>query len=230
MINTLLSRPSFVTQAVAVLGLTIAGILSHAPAEAAQYKISGKFAPEPIFAQDVGFFLPVAGGFFDGILELDDNTNTPTSWLVKAFNSQGSLAKIFKSEPEDYSRYLVTKSAKVNSFNNSSSIIFEEDYEDTTRPGRESISKYSLNLFLDQPNFVGNITSESYFYSFIKPYYIPSEYAPTYLINVIDGKVEKVVEPGVTSVPEPMSVLGLLAVGAFGAWKTNKQQQRFREV
>jgi hypothetical protein len=230
MMNTLLSRSSFVAKTVAVLGLAVASVLSHAPVEAAQYKISGKFAPEPIFEQNLGFFLPVAGGFLDGIIELDDNTNTPTSWFVQVFNSQGSLAKIFKSEPEDYSYYLVTKSAKVNNFSNSSSIIFEEDYEDLTRPGGESISQDSLNLFLDQPNFIGNINSESYFYSFVKPYYIPTEYAPTYIINIIDGKVEKLVGPGVTSVPEPMSVIGLLTVGVLGALKTNKQQQRLRKV
>jgi hypothetical protein len=230
MINTLLSRQSFVTKIIAALGLTIAGILSHAPAEAAQYKISGKFAPEPGFARE-------AGGYFDGVLEIDDPTSfigepgangSTAKWSVQLFNSQGSPLLLFDSSADSGS---FNQRASGENFSNSSSLEFFGGYAFLSSGGDEFRSRVVdtsfLKLVLDQPNYQGKIGSGSSFQKYREE---NNNVLENYRVNIIDGKVEKVVKPGVTSVPEPMSVLGLLAVGAFGAWKTNKQQQRFREV
>ncbi|BAZ30663.1 hypothetical protein NIES4074_31250 [Cylindrospermum sp. NIES-4074] len=228
-------KPLLVASASTVLGLAFMSILGHAPADAAGFRVYGKFAPEAAITENEPY-IDEKDGFFEGII------NSDTEWLVRLFSSQGrptysfdSQFYIFNSQPP-YAPYSIGKSpfSRIifSNFSDRSSINFIYDYTPsflTPSFGDRSTQRGSLNLFLDQPDFSGKITSESYFYNFYKPYYNTDEYAPSYTINVVDGYVEKLVKPEVTSVPEPSTIVGLSLASVMGWW-TKRRKKVLQEV
>jgi hypothetical protein len=204
------------TSTATVLGLAIMSILGHAPADAAQFKIYGKFADKLTSSRNDPI-VNVENGFFDGTVEIDDTNSTNgfnlTGWSVQVFSSTGRNILTFRSEYPD--PQFETGSVSISNFNDSSLIKFDFAFNDRRFP-QSSIGTNSLNLFLNKPNFIGNITPESYFDEFRKPYYVPELYAPYYAINIVDGYVKKV--------PEPLTIIGTLAAGAMG-WSMKRRQK-----
>ncbi|BAZ30664.1 hypothetical protein NIES4074_31260 [Cylindrospermum sp. NIES-4074] len=199
-------KPLLMASASTVLGLAIVGVLGDVLAQAAEFRVYGKFAPKAAITEnDPGVY--ETDGFFEGII------SSSNGWSVTLFSSQG--------RPTYYPTYSFNSQFPGNSisfsnFSDRSSINFIYDYLALRPGGGPSRYKGSLNLFLDQPNFSGKITSESYFYKFEQPYYVPSEYAPAYTINVVDGYVEKV--------PEPSTIVGLSLASVMGWWMKRRKK------
>lgn len=224
-------KPLLMASASAVLGLAIVGVLGDAPAQAAQFRVYGKFAPEPAInlKNTVDF---IENGSFEGTLDIDETyVDRPLikGWEVQLLDSQGSSMYFFSSRSGSYSDSYFSSNNYVSKeiTGDRSWISIVSSFSNGRRPNVFS-QKAALNLFLDQPDFTGKILPDSNT-DFLTVYDNPTFPLYYYKLNVVDGYIEKVVTPPVTSVPEPLTIGGTVVAGAMGWW-IKRRKKALQEV
>ncbi|HLP89218.1 MAG TPA: hypothetical protein VK184_11595 [Nostocaceae cyanobacterium] len=201
--------------------------MGNVPANAVQYKISGIFASEAFTKSDDDYNLE--NGFFDGVIDFGD-LRQPGQWGISSYNYEPTpqwKINFFQANglpnggtTSEIPPSRMSKTISTSSQNGQSSILIEQEYRDWVNSSL--LYTQSFKLFFDQPDYTGNITNQSYFYTWQIPYRGLSFLSSSYEIN-LTGYSEKLPQ---TIIPEPKFIFGLGVLAVAGLCLKKRQLQK----
>ncbi|WP_193195988.1 hypothetical protein [Nostoc sp. MG11] len=208
----------------ATLGVVMLSGMGIAPVSAAQFRVSGKFAPQAIVSQG-GIASQLQNGFFDGTFEISelDDEGSVTNWNFNLRNSLGSLVYTLASNNESF--YANSLAISGDIFSNV--LAFNFLYQKLEDINAYNINSALFNLTFDTQNFVGatipNLDFPSFSYNeveiILEPGKILYSFPKREEINIASGRSELV--------PEPFTVASTVVAGIMGWWiKRHKASQR----
>ncbi|MBD6617042.1 hypothetical protein FNW02_14670 [Komarekiella sp. 'clone 1'] len=219
----LLMKLSMVT-ASATLGVAVLSNMGIASVSAAQFRVSGKFAPQAIVSEE-GIASQLQNGFFDGTFEVGelDDERSMTNWNFNLRNYLGNIVYTLASNDESF--YTNSLAASNDTFSNVLAFNFLYQKLETIN-NNYNIHLAVFNINFDTQNFVGetipNFSFPSFSYNeaeiFLEQGKILYSFARREEINIASGRSEMV--------PEPLTVASTVVAGIMGWWiKRQKASQ-----
>lgn len=212
-----------IATASATLGVAVLSNMGIAPVSAAQFRVSGKFAPQAIVSEG-GIASQLQNGFFDGTFEMGelDDQGSVTNWNFNLRDYLGNIVYTLTSNEESF----YTNFLAISGETFSNVLAFNFLYQNLENTNAYDIDLAVFNINFDTPNFVGktipNLSFPSFSYNeaeiFLEQGKILYSFSRREEINIASGRSELV--------PEPLTVASTVVAGIMGWWiKRQKASQ-----